>query len=164
MRVQRMAGAGAAVLLFAVACGAGAPATGTPSGAATQTPDAGGGAPPPNAAFSGSLEAVPGVSGDISFVISEAGQITQVVLDGGLTNFDCGGGKTIVDSGMTTYFFPDPITIAEGRFSVYRGDPLPLDWDGVFDSPTSVHGSIRLSGGADCSSRPPSVTWRATSE
>jgi hypothetical protein len=168
MRAQTMALAGAAVLLIAGACGAGAPTGGTPSagapgGATTQAPDPGGVAPSPNTTFSGSLEAGPGISGDISFTISEAGQITQMKLDGGLASFDCGGGKTIVDSGTTTYFFPDPITIAGGRFSVSRGNPLPLDWDGVFDSPTSVHGTIRLSGGSDCANRPTSVGWSATS-
>jgi hypothetical protein len=117
----------------------------------------------PNSTFAGTLETVPGVSGEISFAISEAGQISQMVLTGGLTNFDCGAGKTIVDSGTTTYFFPDPIAITSGRFSISRGDPLALDWDGVFDSPSSVHGNIRLSGGTDCANRPPSVTWSATS-
>ena len=99
----------------------GAPASQTPVVQPTGAPAS----PTANAAFAGSLEAVPGVSGDISFVISDTGQIAEMRLDGGLTNFDCGAGKTIVDSGNTTYFFPDPITIEGGRFSVSRGDPLP---------------------------------------
>lgn len=122
----------------------------------------GSGDPAPNTTFSGSLEETPGVAGTISFAISDAGQISEMKLEGGLTDFDCGGGQTIIDSGTTTYFFPDPVAIEGGRFSVSRGDPMPLDWDGVFDSATSVNGHIRLSGGADCQNRPPSVPWSAT--
>jgi hypothetical protein len=173
MRYDTRALAGTAVFLLISACTAGAPATATPSSPGSQNPSpiqsptpsaagAGEGTPAPNAAFSGSLQTVPGVSGDISFVISDNGQIAEMRLDGGLTNFDCGGGRTIIDSGTTTFFFPDPIVIEGGSFSISRGAPLPLDWDGVFDSATSAHGSIRLSGGTDCSIRPPSVTWSAT--
>jgi hypothetical protein len=127
--------------------------------------DGGGGGnrdPVPNTTFSGSLDEVPGISGTISFTISNTGQISEMRLEGGLTDFDCGGGTTIIDSGTTTYFFPDPIAIEGGQFSVSRGDPLPLDWDGVFDSATSVSGSIRLSGGTDCQNSPPIVSWNAT--
>lgn len=115
-----------------------------------------------NTTFSGSLEEVPDVSGTISFVITDAGEISEMSLEGGLTGFDCGGGMTIVDSGASTYFFPDPITIEGGRFSFSRGDAMPLEWDGVFDSDTSVSGSITLSGGSDCQNRPPSISWSAT--
>jgi len=158
--------AGTAALLFIAACAGVTPATQSPgltqpvSTPTPATPTPGGGAPAPNTAFSGALETVAGIAGTLSFVISETGQIAELKLEGGLTNFDCGGGRTIVDSGSSTYFFPDPILIQSGRFSVTRPD---LDWDGVFDSATSVHGNIRLSGGADCANRPPSVTWTATS-
>lgn len=128
---------------------------------AASTTAAGPANPAPNTALTGALETVPGIAGTISFAISETGQITEMTLDGGLTDFDCGGGQRIVDSGTTTYFFPDPIIIAGGRFSLSRSD---LDWDGVFDSATSVRGNIRLSGGPDCQNRPLSVTWSATAE
>ena len=125
---------GTAVLLFTVACTSVAPTTHSPGPTqSVATPTPGGGAPAPNTAFSGPLEAAPGISGNISFVISESGQIAEMRLEGGLTNFDCGGGRTIVDSGTSTYFFPDPIVIQSGRFSISRPD---LDWDGLFDSAT----------------------------
>jgi len=124
--------------------------------------------PTPNTAFSGRFEAVPGVSaGSISLVISETGRIAELSLEEfNFTNFDCGGGWTISSTVNTsTYFFPDPIAINGGRFSVSRAD---LDWDGVFDSATSVRGNIRLSiqraSGAPCQNRPPSATWSATKE
>ena len=172
MRYDITALAGTAAFLLISACTTVAPATSTPAVPESQNPsptqspspsaNGGEGSPAPNAAFSGSLDEVPGIAGDISFVISNTGQIAEMRLEGGLTNYDCGGGKTIIDSGTTTFFFPDPIAIEGGSFSVSRGAPLPLDWDGVFDSATSVHGNIRLSGGTDCSVRPPSVTWSAT--
>ena len=129
---------------------------------APATPTVAPATPRPNAGFSGPLEAVPWVSGTISFVISESGQIAEMKLELGRTTFDCGGGKTItVGGGISTYFFPKPIAIQAGRFSTSSGQ---LDWDGMFDSATSVRGTIRISGGTDCQNRPPSVTWSATSE
>ena len=160
MRHSPKALMGTAVLLFTAACTSVAPTTQSPGQTQpVSTPTPGGGAPAPNAVFSGPLQDVPGISGNISFVISETGQIAEMRLEGGLTNFDCGGGNTIIDSGTSTYFFPDPILIQSGRFSISRFD---LDWDGVFDSATSVRGNIRVSGGTDCDIRPPSVTWSAT--
>ena len=73
--------------------------------------------PAPDTAFSGRFEAAPGVSGeDISFVISEAGQIAGATLKG--------------------------FAITEVRFS-RSGDNL--DWDRVCYSATSVRGIIRSS-------------------
>jgi hypothetical protein len=163
------------VALLIAACGATPAGTGGASTAAStaastgqeaRTPDstAARANPAPGTAFAGTLDAVPGISGSISFVIADKGQIAEMKLEGGLTSFDCGGGKTIVDSGTSTYFFPDPIAIEGGRFSISRGGSFALDWDGVFDSATSVRGNIRVSGGTDCQNRPPSVTWSAAAE
>ena len=166
-RVRIVALAVTAVMTLSACTGSATPApTGAPTAGSTAAPtEAPNPAnPAPNTAFSGSLDTVPGVSGTISFVISETGQIAEMKLDGGLANFDCGGGKTVIDSGTTTYFFPDPIAIEGGRFSLSRSGTGALDWDGVFDSATTVRGNIRLSGGPDCQNRPPSVPWSATSE
>ncbi len=114
--------------------------------------------PAPNAQFSGSLEVTPNVSGTISFIISGSGQIEEMTLDAVLNDFDCGGGMTISSSGAGTYFFPDPITIQAGRFSISRSD---LDWNGEFNSATSIHGSIQIDAGSNCTNRP-SVTWAAS--
>ncbi len=159
------------VALLIAACGATPAGTGgdstaasTGQGTRTSDPTAAPANPAPNTAFSGLLETVPGVSGKISFVISDAGQIAEMKLEGGLTRFDCGGGKTIVDSGTSTFFFPEPIAIEAGRFSISRSGSFALDWDGVFDSATSVRGNIRVSGGTDCQNRPPSVTWSAAAD
>jgi len=168
MHVPRLAVPLFLVLLLGSACGdeGGSAVEGSTTAAVSSTAAASTTAatpvnPAPNTALTGALETVPGIVGTISFAISETGQITEMTLDGGLTNFDCGGGQRIIDSGTSTYFFPDPIIIAEGRFSLSRSD---LDWDGVFDSATSAHGNIRLSGGSDCQNRPPSVAWSATAE
>ena len=159
------------IALLIAACSATPGSTGgdsnaaaTGQGARTPNPTVAPVTPTSNTAFSGPLEAVPGISGNISFVISDTGQIAEMKLEGGLTKFDCGGGKTIVDSGTSTYFFPDPIAIEGGRFSISRAGASPLDWDGVFDSAASVRGNIRVSGGPDCQNRPPSVTWSATAD
>ena len=129
------------------------------SGSLSSTPTAATATPNPNAAFSGPLDAAPGVSGTISFVISETGHIAEMRVEGSIT-IDCGGGDTKILT-VATRVFPEPIAIEGGRFSISRDD---LDWDGAFDSATSVRGNIRLSGGTDCQNRPPSVTWSATSE
>jgi len=125
--------------------------------------------PAPNTVFSGRFEAVPGVSaGDISFVISETGEIVKWTLGKfDVTNFDCGGGRTLSITGMTTTYSMMAgygIAITGGRFS---DSGTNLDWDGVFDSATSVHGKIRL--GFDtptsrCQNRPLSATWSAKQE
>jgi hypothetical protein len=131
------------VALLIAACSSTPAGTGGDSTAAatgqearTPSPTASPVNPAPNTAFSGPLDAVPGISGNISFVISEAGQIAEMKLEGGLTKFDCGGGKTIVESGTSTYFFPEPVAIEGGRFSISRGGSFALDWDGVFESAT----------------------------
>ena len=115
--------------------------------------------PAANVLFSGALTSTATVSGTLSFTVTESGQIEELNLDAALTNFDCGGGKTLSSSGAATYFFPDPIVIRAGRFSTSGSS---LDWDGQFDSPTTAHGSIRIDAGVDCGNRPPSVTWTAT--
>ena len=125
--------------------------------------------PTPNSVFAGRFEAVPGVSaGNISFVISEAGEIAEVTLgEFNVTNFDCGGGKTISITGFTktmSYTAGYGIAITGGRFSISSAN---LDWDGVFDSATSVRGKIRLSFSSPtspCQNRPLSATWSAKKE
>ena len=126
--------------------------------------------PTSNTTFSGTFRAVPGVSaGRISFVISKTGQITRLTLTGyTITNFDCGGGRTISSSGITnTFYFPDPLSIKGGRFSTSHYGLV--DWSGVFDSATSAHGTLRISvddeGDTDegCQNRPQSAAWTAVS-
>ncbi|HEX9977091.1 MAG TPA: hypothetical protein VGB41_00545 [Acidimicrobiia bacterium] len=117
--------------------------------------------PTPNVRFSGAIESTSTVSGTLSFMVTDSGQIEELALDAVLTNFDCGGGMTISSSGAATHFFPDPIVVQAGVFSVSRSN---LDWNGEFDSATSVHGSIRIDAGTDCGNRPPSVAWTAVAE
>jgi hypothetical protein len=128
--------------------------------------------PSVNTTFSGSVGAVPGFSGGtISFFVSGTGRIMGLTLkDIAISNFDCGNGSTISSSGnITTYSWTDGLAITDGRFSIsYSG----LDWDGVFDSATSVRGNIRLSvqtsrcspswlSRCNCPNRPQSATWSA---
>ena len=115
--------------------------------------------PVPNVVFSGVLESTPNVSGTLSFVVTDAGTIEELNLDAALSNFDCGGGMMRSISGAATHFFPDPIVIQAGRFSVSRSN---LAWSGEFESQTSAHGTIRIDAGTDCANQPPSVTWTAT--
>lgn len=115
--------------------------------------------PAANVLFSGMIETTANLSGSLSFVVTDGGEIEQMDLDAVLTDFDCGGGMTRSSSGAATYFFPDPIKVESGRFSMVRSD---FSWNGEFDSPTSAKGTLGIDGGSDCANKPPTVAWTAS--
>jgi len=110
--------------------------------------------PAPNATFTGPIAAQPGVSGEISFIISESWDgIISANLGVHFDDFDCGPDATPADvPGVAGAVTPSGRIMCGGGSSVAYTPQLVIEggsfetrcFSGEFDSPTSAHGILDI--------------------
>ena len=126
--------------------------------------------PSPNATFTGPIAAQPGVSGEISFIISDSGDgLVSANLAVRFDAFDCGPGATPMSVPCVTgAVTPSGVTMSGGGSSVMYTPPLAIEggsfesrgFSGEFDSPTSAHGILDIGALYGCGDI---LTWTAES-
>ncbi|MEE8485093.1 MAG: hypothetical protein V3S38_00860 [Acidimicrobiia bacterium] len=117
--------------------------------------------PEPGGRFTGSLEALPGLTGTITFEISASGaQVSGLTVEFVADEYQCGHGSngSHVVSGGHSIAWDATVPIRDGAFDL---DLDTTKWHGVFDSATAAQGTFWHIGRSGCEYGP--MTWEADS-